>query len=981
MKELPIQLDMRSREDILCRMQELAASYTPEWKFHSRYPDAGSALMNLYSDMLLDMIQHYNLAPERDRLAFFQCLETRQKPAEPARGYVSFGITKGVEEGTKVPRGTVLLGINEQGEGIRLETRDDIFVSDGEIKAVYYADGSRDWMECMAEGEGPVSNRSHRNIQTHSCILEHSTVLSGTEDAELQIAFEVQDGRRDWDRLLQDREKTEFFYCYGQRIWSMEARSCQDHIIRFRKNNEMPIVTEPHIQSSLQDRTGGAVLWKVKDIDTFADLELKGIRLGSSGTGLYPEGVYTAEGEEGIKRYYPFGERPYVYGAFYICSHEVFGKKGAEVKLQIHLEFRKIPLLMEPVPVPVHWKTIMKQSDFMEEEPVPITIGEVVWEYYNGTGFTRLYAEPLYTDVFLPWKDEVEGKESVTAGPMETVMKKNVELKLTCPMDIQPVLVNARQTYCIRARILRMNHAYARNGYYITPFHTQMELSYSYENAMQEPECCMIQNNLKQQRIGRNQTFYPFRKLEESRPAIYIGLSKPLREGPYGLYCGVTPKNTLEIPEKWNYEYYNGKEWKSLMLEDHTENLRKNGTFLLFGNEDIANRQLFGKECYWIRMVLVDGSMETGNQQHRRLPIRELWWNTVPIQAVEAVPEEYFTVDAYEEYPVCQLKQRNIYEIEVWGMEQEGITEHWIRWEEVEDIRASTAQDRHYQIDRREGRIQLSNRIRGRLSEHGTNVKAVCTVNCGRKGNLQAGQVKQLTRSIRFIQQVVNRAPLTGGRDSEEEEEAVTRVCQGLLHQNRAVMASDYEALAQDASREVVRVKAYPNRNPEGKQERGTITLVILSENYRAEASGFEALRECVWDFIQTRMPEVHAVRQHFFIIEPWFTEIQVSVVCTLKPHASLFSCRAEMEEQLKNFLDPMTGNFDKKGWEIGKAPRREQIRNVLRRVRQVEAVRKLVVKAYCKRNHELQEINLEGTIPEYLVVINGTHHIRLELP
>lgn len=887
MKKLSMQLDTRSREDMIHQMEELAASYTPEWKYHAQNPDVGSALISIYADMLAAMLQQYNQAPERDRSAFFQCMETVRKPAEAARGYVSFGMVRDAGAGAPVPAGTVLLGKNEQGESIKVETQKDIFVSTAKIKAVYATEGSRDRVERLAEEEGMIAGGFQSNLQEHSCLLGHSTIFSVTGETELQIAFTPGRENQNWDEVIGNPVQTGFSYFSELGEWEFREWSCNNHIIHLKKTKEMPDFTTEY----REDKRPYMIRWQAKDIEAYAGLEIKDIVLGASGSGWKPEEIYTAESVEGSERYFPFGERPYVYGEFYVCSGEVLGKKGASVSLRFDMEFRRISQLIEPEAIPIHWKTVMKPSDFAKEKVLPITIGEVVWEYYNGTGFTRLFAEPLYSDIFMPPETEEEGTEPGDLERSKAGMPRTVEMNLTCPMDIQPFLVNAKQVYCIRARILRMNHAYVRNGYYLTPFISKMKLSYHYRNEMQKPEFCCIRNNLEEHWIQGCHGFVPFRKLESEKKTVYIGFDQPLREGPYGLYCGVPERNFERYLKQWNYEYFDGKGWKSLLLEDDTERLQKCGTWILFGNKEMEKKQLFGTEWYWIRIISGEDvsrkitEPDCKENSSIRLPVQELWWNTVPVLALT----------------------------------------------------------------------------------------------CGEQGNLMTGQIHQLSRSIRFINQVVNRHPLTGGKNSEKEEEAVRRISRSLRHQDRAVMTSDYEALAFEASRDVARAKAYANRNSEGEQAKGRITLVVLQENYQEVDSDFQSLREQIMESVLKRMPGIPSIQQKFSVIEPWFTEIQVSVVCVLLPHASVFVCREEIERQLNIFLNPMTGNFDGQGWEIGMAPKREQIRNAIRRCQSVEAVKKLVVKAYCNRGREIQEIDLEGNIPEYVVVVNGSHHIQFE--
>ncbi|MDE7298838.1 MAG: baseplate J/gp47 family protein [Lachnospiraceae bacterium] len=1004
-----MQLDGRTREDLIRQMEELARTDTPEWGFRAGRGDVGFALMSLYADMLEEMIRRYNRAPERDRQMFFRRLDAARLPAVPARGYVSFGLADRGVEGRLLPAGTGLIGDAQDGQPVRLETQKDIYVDGSRIAGIFYQDGERDLICRAAEAEGPVDCAGRENLQEHACWLGHSTVLCIGGEAEILIALTPRRDGQEWDTLLEDPEKTGFSYLSALGERSFEGWSCEKNTVRLKKTENMPDFAPAGLPG------GGEscwIKWSAKEIGAYGELELSELWIGSVGAAQAPEYLYTADGQEALAHFYPFGERPGSFGEFYICSDEVFGKSGARIELTMELEFRRIAPLTEAVAPPVQWKTIMRPEDFPKPEELPVTVEEVIWEYYNGTGFTRLFPETE--------RGEAQRAEAVFSPDRQREKPGEapaVQVRMTffCPDDIYPVPVNAGTFRCIRARILRMEHEYAVGGYYIAPFINGVQLSYDYRTAMKRPELCWLCNNLEEDWQRDVRSFRPFRALEEKRPALYIGFDRPLRGGPFGLYCGVKQRARFER-RKWNCEYYNGREWVSPVLEDGTEGMTKSGTLTLLGNYDFEAVRLFGVRLFWLRLTELSESgagRETsgGNapgpaeEPCRReteeeagtgkdLPLQELWMNTVPVMAVETAPEEFFTAPASEEYPVCRLKQKNIQRLAVWvsepGLDREeqerlerearllrvrnedgAVSGLWVLWEETADVRAACPGDRSYSADRREGVLRLSPRARGR------SVRAAYSWGGGARGNLAEGQVTRLSRSVRFLSRVVNRHALFGGKDQELPEEAAVRAQRRLCHRNRAVTASDYEVLALETAREVRRVKAFPNRKGTGEAQRGAVTLVVLQEDYRN--ADFHGLQEVLRAGLLNRMPGIRQLQSSLYIVEPWFTEVQVSAVCSISPDRPVFECRAEAERRLSSFLDPLTGNFDGRGWEIGCAPRREQLRIALGKTRGLEQIRRLSVKAYCRREGQVREIDLEGKLPEFLVVMSGSHRLQLE--
>lgn len=857
-----------AREEIIQQMEELADHYTPEWRFHSEHPDPGSVLVELYATMYMEMLHRYHLAPERDKQFFFQWLGLQPAPAEPSRGYVSLGVQKEAGEGMVIPAGTGLIGRGEQGNRVSLNTGTEIYASTSQIKGVYLYDGTEDRIHCLAEQEGPLRNGDCPDLQEHICRFGHSFVFPASGETELLVALELAGSKTDWDRIISDPDSTRFSYCSVQGEREFTDWECVDHRIRLKKTKDMP----DFLPVNRQGKECCYLQWRAKDIHAYAGLEIHHLFLGTAGRKQPPESVYTADGEEGTGHYYPFGERPYSYGEFYLCSNEVLGRKGARIRMKLCLEFRRVALLTEPVSLPVHWKMIMRESELQEEPEVPVTIGEVVWEYYNGIEFTRLFREPLYTDCFTPAD--------------EKAVEKQMDISFYCPLDIQPFLVHAGTVYCIRVRILRMRNAFPRKGYYLSPYMTLAELEYDYRDSMQEPELCFSRNNLEEKQIHRHQSFVPFQKLADKGRSYYIGFDRKLQGGPFGLFCNVK-KGGADGGKRWNYEYYNGSKWKGMTVEDGTGSLQKSGLLLLYINGRTEPGCLFGSERYWIRLVAVE---ESGTVRRTNgMTLREIWWNTVSVIATGGEP--------------------------------------------------------------------------------------------GREGqdNLKAGQVCQMERSIRFLNHVTNRYALTGGREMESQKEATERLSRRLLHQDRAVMLSDYEALAQEASREVVRVRAFSGRRTDAGRENGAVTIVVLSEAFDKEGFDFQEFQERIYEYLHSRMPGISQLQDRLSIIQPWFTEIQVTALCIVEPHTSAHACRTEAEELLLRFLDPLTGNFDGGGWQIGDVPGVEQIRNALYNTNGIRMIKKLVVKAYCRTETRLQELDLTGSIPGYVMITSGKHRIELE--
>ena len=252
---------MTAKEDIrhifLEQMEQLAYSYTPEWKFDAEHPDVGSVLLSIYSDLLSKMMQCYQQVPERAKAEFMSVLGTRTKPAEAAKGYLSIESMQGVTDTYVLPSGMGLIAKQETQEDVKWMTQKELCVSAAEMKTIYYTDGIRDAIYCVAQKQGPLTPSLRQNLQEHVCCLGHSVILAVTGEAEIWIRFFPENQWKDWDQLIRDREKTMFTYLSREGEIRFREWTCDHHIIRLKKTKEMPdFQTESH-----NDKTGGWLCW------------------------------------------------------------------------------------------------------------------------------------------------------------------------------------------------------------------------------------------------------------------------------------------------------------------------------------------------------------------------------------------------------------------------------------------------------------------------------------------------------------------------------------------------------------------------------------------------------------------------------------------------------------------------------------------------------------------------------------------------
>lgn len=132
-------LDSRTAEDLKQQMERLAASYTPQWRYHREHPDMGSVMAELFVDLMAETLNCYNQMPEYHQTVFLDALGADRISPRPAAGYVVFSLARNDMPETGVPKGTEIAADVPGLELILYRTRQEIWVTAAEL--TLYQDG------------------------------------------------------------------------------------------------------------------------------------------------------------------------------------------------------------------------------------------------------------------------------------------------------------------------------------------------------------------------------------------------------------------------------------------------------------------------------------------------------------------------------------------------------------------------------------------------------------------------------------------------------------------------------------------------------------------------------------------------------------------------------------------------------------------------------------------------------------------------
>lgn len=973
------------KDQIMELIQSRAASYVPEWRFDEEFPDIGTALALVYGDMFSKTVNRFDQIFLKNRIAFLNALDAGLLPARPAEGYVSFGLVSDEVQGVELPAGTV---VNCREQDLHYRTGDDVYVSPAAVSSIFFTSDREDFISQPYQGgkmeEIPLFDLSGKNLQEHMLYFGHSQALYIKKGGWIRLELYKRGDQTVSESLLKklaDPCCARFSY-YTEAGWQeFEELSVSDGALLLRKGDE-----QPAFALFEEDGAGGfCIRCQALDLEGLESLYLSGIQMKTWSGDLIPDCVYANGVESSKNRYFPFGERLTPFNEVYFGCEEALCKRGARITLAFHLDFAKIPLDYNIENDPVKWEWIMKRSDFRADPEHDVTIEEVIWEYYNGTGWARLFPDERFSQIFLP-------------GELTQGLYRKVEF--TCPADMEPLTVNSCRSWYIRARVVKVNNLFKMKGNYFSPVMENTVFSYSYEDMGVEPEGALLLGGLERKRLAFPAS--PFVRTGIAEETLYFGFFRPLERGPLKMLFQFR-EETGQKEDEFLWEYFDGGRWREMSLLDETGGFSRTGLITLMGPPSMERARCFGADGYWLRVRDI-GGVSGREGKGRSLPVlMGIHMNTVRITGVDRSDTEYFRMEVFQENTRFRLLHKRVIRAEVYVNEVEHVSsqelerlvregnvrpvyeetgilkEAWVRWRRRPDFSESGEDDRDYVLDQNEGTILFGNGRRGRIppAARKNNIRVEYVSGGGERTNLPAGAVNQMDTDVGFISRVSNPLPLCGGCNVETLDAAVRRSCGALRHQNRAITARDYEELAMAASRDILEAKCFPGWDREGNRRPGTVTLVLFR---REHGASFDQIRKEAEGFLDGKVEEGLLASDRLALIEPEFVELSVRVQVTVRDFNLAFSVKREIAKRLERFLDPLKGNFRGQGWEIGRLPGTIQIKNAIAGTPGMAFVRGIYISAFAKGVMGRREVDLEHmSRRKYVLPVNGNHEIFVE--
>ena len=268
---------------------------------------------------------------------------------------------------------------------------------------------------------------------------------------------------------------------------------------------------------------------------------------------------------------------------------------------------------------------------------------------------------------------------------------------------------------------------------------------------------------------------------------------------------------------------------------------------------------------------------------------------------------------------------RALVHADVLGTVQLDVEEHgagrWVPWTQVDDLRASGVDDRHFTLDREAGTVACGDGRRGRVWQIGERIRVRrYAFGGGAAGNVGPGAITVLPSHADVT--ASNPLPTRGGADAEALADAVARIPEEFRRRDRAVTPSDFRELAEATpGAGVARAETLALFNPHAPtvETAGAVSTVIWPASDREHPNAPRPDRTML-DTVCRHLDDRRLVTTELYVIPPTYRRIAVSVGLAVKPGYGIEGVRRWVELVLRQYLAPLPPyGPEGRGWPLGR--------------------------------------------------------------
>jgi hypothetical protein len=961
-------IDSRSREAIEKEIKILASTYLPQWNI--KVGDVGWTLAQSFSKMTEDIIKNLNGIPQKLFIDFLDKLEFRLTPPLSAKAPILFELAKGTKNSKLIPKNTQVADKN----GIMFETENSFSVTPAKLTMLYSVDPNTD------------------AIYNHSKNLDDKDFFSlfNGDNKQKHILYFGDPNLFNFNKGYGDFTYVKLIVPSSPSyIWKYYAgvnKKREDpwiELTEYKENNniknEISIQKEEFEESTVKKKINGYECYWIKATiksDTKQSTVIpKIIYEGASGIdALYyndipinPKYVLTEKKKketEGEKKnqeniyFYPFGHEPKQNDIFYLASNEAFSKKG----------------------LPLTISFVVKSSDSNNQ----VKKTDLSWEYWNGKSWKSLdYKIDEWLKIVTNY--QVESKKEEPYFPKQ--------ISYICPMDIEETQVNGEKNYWIRVKLLTNSYGSYKMEYnnLIATFNppqigkitiyinNQSYISDQNYKRVITPKHILSFNNLeyKDSRSITN-IIYP---LEETKKTLYLGFDKIFGEGLISLFFNIKSANKETKRYLQFYYYSTNNSWEALNVKDETNGLIQSGMCEFIAPTDQALLVKFNNQSYWLKIELIQ---DIGNSKDSTVEIENIYLNSTWAKQRESIKEELIGSSDGSANQKFYLLRKYIKELRLWIREpmkpengnlsfyEDSKSGFWVLWKEVPSLSSSTPTSREYKLDPVSGEIEFGNNTYGFIPPVGKNsIKGIYKIGGGVEGNIERGEIKELVATINSVDKVQNIIDSSGGSNTQSIENLIKNTPKKLKTRDRAITIEDYETLAKEASSDIAKVKAF-------RSTKNSISVAIIPFSKKMKPICSRELIKNITTYLENRS----ALTSKLLVVEPEYSMININTTLVLDKWDLLSEIKERVQNDLKSFLHPIYGGYDKQGWDFGEIPCFSDFFTIFENIDGIKYVKDLTIEVSLENQTPLNLVrdNIENLkIKPNTLTCSGIHIIKME--
>ena len=248
-----------------------------------------------------------------------------------------------------------------------------------------------------------------------------------------------------------------------------------------------------------------------------------------------------------------------------------------------------------------------------------------------------------------------------------------------------------------------------------------------------------------------------------------------------------------------------------------------------------------------------------------------------------------------------------------------------------------------YTVDRESGEIHFGDGLHGKRPPRGASIQATYDYGGGRQGSIGIGVInKGAPQGL----QVINPVPTWGGEEGETVEQAEKRIPSVIRHRNRLVSKQDYIDITNNTPGvDMGRLDVLPLTHPDqpSQDSYGVVTLLVIPSRdpLQPEAPRPDSLfLETICQYLEPR----RILTTELHVLGPTYIPIWFSMSVDVIPGRNAGAVLEGVRRSVGQFLSPLNGGFEGKGWPLEKAVEAAEIAATASRVSGISKVNQVRV-------------------------------------